>query len=270
MTIPEDVEYLYWVGCAGALDEGAQPTARAVATLPHEAGVDFMVLGDAESCTGDPACRMGHEYLLQMLAQQNVQVLNEAGATRIVVTCAQCFNTLRNEYPQVGGHYEVVHHTTLLSQLVADGRLVPVVPVAQSVTYHDPCSLGRHNRVFAAPREVLGAVPGLTLTEMPRTKEQSFCCGAGGARMWMDEDLGTRINLNRTDEALALSPGLVTAACPFCVTMLTDGVAQRRMEGATSESVEVLDIAEVLLRSVRPDLDDAASSSAATTPTSEQ
>ena len=187
-------------------------------------------------------------------------MLNEAGATRIVVTCAHCFNTLRNEYPQVGGHYEVVHHTTLLAQLVADRRLVPVAPVAASVTYHDPCYLGRHNRVFAAPREVLGAVPGLTLTEMPRNREQSFCCGAGGARMWMDEDLGTRINLNRTDEALALVPDLVTAACPFCVTMLADGVAQRADGGRrASERSEVLDIAEVLLRSVRPDLDDSAS-----------
>ncbi len=269
-TIPDDVEYLYWVGCAGALDEGAQRTARAVATLLHEAGVEFMVLGDAESCTGDPARRMGHEYLFQMLAQQNVEVLNAAGATRIVVTCAHCFNTLRNEYPQVGGHYEVIHHTTLLSSLVTQRRIVPVAPVATSVTYHDPCYLGRHNRVFAAPREVLGAVPGLTLTEMPRTRERSFCCGAGGARMWMDEDLGTRINLNRTDEALALSPDLVTAACPFCVTMLSDGVAQRRVEGAADDSVEVLDIAEVLLRSVRPDLDDAAPAGAASTPTSEQ
>jgi Fe-S oxidoreductase len=170
----------------------------------------------------------------------------------------------------VGGHYEVVHHTTLLSQLVAEHRLVPVSPVATSVTYHDPCYLGRHNRVFAAPREVLGSVPGLTLTEMPRNRERAFCCGAGGARMWLDEDLGTRINLNRTDEALALSPDLVTAACPFCVTMLTDGVAQRQAEGAAAESVEVLDIAEVLLRSVRPDLDDPEPSVATTTPTSGQ
>ncbi|HET9020888.1 MAG TPA: (Fe-S)-binding protein [Ornithinibacter sp.] len=265
-TIPDDIEYLYWVGCAGALDEGAQRTARAVATLLHEAGVEFMVLGDAESCTGDPARRMGHEYLFQMLARQNVEVLNEAGATRIVVTCAHCFNTLRNEYPQVGGHYDVIHHTTLLSRLVSDGRLVPVAPVAKSVTYHDPCYLGRHNRVFAAPREVLGSVPGVTLTEMPRNRERSFCCGAGGARMWMDEDLGTRINLNRTDEALALAPDLVTAACPFCVTMLGDGIAQRRIEGTAGEGVEVVDIAEVLLRSIRPDLDESRPETADATP----
>ncbi|HYN28681.1 MAG TPA: (Fe-S)-binding protein [Dermatophilaceae bacterium] len=267
-TVPEDVEYLYWVGCAAALDETAQRTSQAVATLLHEAGVEFMVLGEAESCTGDPARRMGHEFLFQMLARQNVEVLNEAGVKRAVVTCAHCYNALKNEYPQVGGHYEVVHHTTLLAQLVAEGRLVPVAPVAKAVTYHDPCYLGRHNRVFAAPREVLGAVPGLALTEMPRTRERSFCCGAGGARMWMDEDLGTRINLNRTDEALALSPDLVTAACPFCITMLSDGVAQRTVEGTAPAGVEVTDVAEVLLRSVRPDLDESSAAAAVPAPNS--
>ena len=192
-----------------------------------------------------------------MLAMQNVEVLNEAGAKRIVVTCAHCYNTLANEYPQVGGHYEVVHHTTLLARLVADKRLTPVQRVDAAVTYHDPCYLGRHNRIFAAPREVLGAVPGATLTEMPRTRERSFCCGAGGARMWMDETLGTRINQNRADEAIETSASLVTAACPFCITMLSDGVAQRQQEGR-AVGVEVTDVAEVLLRSIRPDLADAA------------
>ncbi len=255
--IPDDVDYLYWVGCAGALDDTAKRTARAVATLLHEAGVEFMVLGEGETCTGDPARRMGHEFLFQMLAMQNVETLNEVGAKRIVVTCAHCYNTLANEYPQVGGHYEVVHHTTLLARLVAEKRLTPVARVDASVTYHDPCYLGRHNRIFAAPREVLGAVPGATLTEMPRTRERSFCCGAGGARMWMDETLGTRINQNRADEAIETSASLVTAACPFCITMLSDGVAQRQQEGR-AVGVEVTDVAEVLLRSIRPDLADAA------------
>jgi Fe-S oxidoreductase len=262
--IPDDVEYLYWVGCAGALDDTAQRTARAVATLLHEAGVAFMVLGDAEACTGDPARRMGHEFLFQMLAAQNVETLNEAGATRIVVTCAHCYNTLANEYPQVGGHYQVVHHTTLLARLVAEGRLTPVERVDAAVTYHDPCYLGRHNRIFAAPREVLGAVPGTVLTEMPRTRERSFCCGAGGARMWMDETLGTRINQDRADEALATDADLVTAACPFCITMLADGVAQRRQDGTARAAVQVTDVAEVLLRSVRPDLVDSGSASTST------
>ncbi|HEX2705689.1 MAG TPA: (Fe-S)-binding protein [Candidatus Lustribacter sp.] len=258
--IPEDVDYLYWVGCAGALDDAAMRTARAVATLLHEAGVEFMVLGEAEACTGDPARRMGHEFLFQMLATANVETLNEAGAKRIVVTCAHCFNTLSNEYPEVGGHYEVVHHTTLLAKLVAEGKLTPIERIDAAVTYHDPCYLGRHNRIFAPPREVLGAIPGARVTEMPRSRERSFCCGAGGARMWMDENLGTRINLNRSDEALATKATLITAACPFCITMLGDGVAQRQLEGTAPEQVEVTDVAEILLRSVRPDLTDAAAS----------
>ena len=250
-TLPDEVEYLFWVGCAGALDDKAQRTTRAVAELLHTADVPFMVLGEAEACTGDPARRMGHEFLFQMLAQQNVETLNAVGARTIVATCAHCFNTLANEYPQLGGHYEVVHHTQLLARLVAEGRLRPVSPVDATITYHDACYLGRHNRVFAPPRELLGSVPGARVAEMPRTAERSFCCGAGGARMWMDETIGQRINENRTDEALALRPDLVTAACPFCIVMLTDGVTLRQQQGTAPEDVEVTDVSEVLLRSVR-------------------
>jgi Fe-S oxidoreductase len=250
-TLPDDVEYLFWVGCAGALDDKAQRTTRAVAELLDAAGVSFMVLGEAETCTGDPARRMGHEFLFQMLAQQNVETLNAVGARTIVATCAHCFNTLANEYPQLGGHYEVVHHTQLLARLVAEGRLRPVTPVDATVTYHDACYLGRHNRVFAPPRELLGSVPGARVAEMPRNSERSFCCGAGGARMWMDETIGQRVNENRTDEALALRPDLVTAACPFCIVMLTDGVTLRQQQGRAPEDVEVTDVSEVLLRSVR-------------------
>jgi Fe-S oxidoreductase len=253
--MPDDVEYLFWVGCAGALDEAAQRTSRAVAELLHEAGVTFMVLGEAESCTGDAARRIGHEALFQMLAQQNVEALNSAGVRKIVVTCAHCFNTLANEYPQLGGRYDVVHHTTLLSRLVAEGRLTPVTPVDATVTYHDACYLGRHNRIFAPPREILARVPGAQLAELARNRERSFCCGAGGARMWMDETIGTRINLNRTDEALALRPDLITAACPFCIVMLADGVAMRREQGTAGAHVEVTDVSEVLLRSVRKPLE---------------
>ncbi len=250
--IPDDVEYLFWVGCAGALDDKAQETSRAVATLLHEAGVSFMILGEAETCTGDPARRLGHEFLFQMLAQQNVETLNEAGATKIVVTCAHCYNALANEYPQVGGNYEVVHHANLLADLLASKRLVPVAEVNQTITYHDPCYLGRHNRIFTPPREVLGAVKGARIVEMARSKERSFCCGAGGSRMWMDENIGRRINIERTDEALGLKPDLITAACPFCITMLGDGVNTRALEGKVS-GVEVTDIAEVLLRAVKPE-----------------
>ncbi len=251
-TLPDDVEYLFWVGCAGALDDKAQRTSRAVAELLDAAGVSFMVLGEAEACTGDPARRMGHEFLFQMLAQQNVETLNAVGARTIVATCAHCFNTLANEYPQLGGHYDVVHHTQLLARLIAEGRLRPVAPVDATITYHDACYLGRHNRVFAPPRELLGSVPGTRVAEMPRNAERSFCCGAGGARMWMDETIGQRVNENRTDEALALRPDLVTAACPFCIVMLTDGVTLRQQQGQAPEDVEVTDVSEVLLRSVRP------------------
>jgi Fe-S oxidoreductase len=245
--VGDDVEYLFWVGCAGALDDRGRRTTRAVAELLHAAGVRFAVLGSGETCTGDPARRIGNEYLFQELAKSNVETLNRAGARAIVATCAHCFNTLANEYPQLGGRYDVVHHTQLLARLVAEGRLAPVTPVDATVTYHDPCYLGRHNRVFTPPREILGSIPGARLAEMPRSRERSFCCGAGGARMWMDETIGTRINENRTDEALAQHPDVVAAACPYCAVMLADGVAMR---GA--DTVDVTDVAEVLLRSVRP------------------
>jgi Fe-S oxidoreductase len=249
--LPEDVEYLFWVGCAGSLDDNAKRTTRSVAELLHEAGVEFMVLGSGESCTGDPARRLGQELLFQELAKQNVETLNEVGAKKIVVTCAHCFNALGNEYPQLGGTYEVVHHTQLLAHLVEQGKLKPVNEVDVAVTYHDPCYLGRHNRVFSPPREILEAVPGVRLTEMPRNRERSFCCGAGGARMWMEETIGTRINETRTDEALSTEPDLVTAACPYCIVMLTDGLASRKQQGKASENVRVTDVSEVLLRSVR-------------------
>ena len=250
--LPEDVEYLLWVGCAGSLDDNAKKTTRAVAELLHEAGVEFMVLGGEETCTGDSARRLGQEVLFQELAKKNVETLDAVGAKRIVVTCAHCFNTLSNEYPQLGGVYEVMHHTQLLSRLVAEGRLRPAHPVDADVTYHDPCYLGRHNRVFDPPREILGSVPGIRLTEMPRHRETSFCCGAGGARMWMEETIGSRINETRTDEALGTGAELITAACPFCIVMLTDGAATRKQQGEAAEGLEVVDVSRVLLRSIRP------------------
>jgi Fe-S oxidoreductase len=246
-----DYEYLFWVGCAGALDDRGKRTSRAVAELLHEAGVTYAILGSDETCTGDPARRIGNEYLFQELAKSTVDTLNSVGARKIVATCAHCFNTLANEYPQLGGRYEVVHHTQLLATLVAERRLVPVTPVDANITYHDPCYLGRHNRIFTPPREILGSIPGARVSELPRNRERSFCCGAGGARMWMEETIGTRINENRTDEALALQPDLVTAACPYCLVMLGDGVARRQQEGKAGEDVAVTDVSEVLLRSVR-------------------
>ncbi|MGW4109668.1 (Fe-S)-binding protein [Actinosynnema sp. NPDC004786] len=255
-----DAEYLFWVGCAGAFEDRAKKTTRAVAELLHTAGVKYTVLGPEESCTGDPARRAGNEFLFQMLAQQNVEVLNtvfdgrEPGQRKIVVTCAHCFNTLANEYPQVGGQFEVVHHTQLLNRLVRERRLVPVAEVAEDVTYHDPCYLGRHNKVYEAPRELVGA-SGATLREMPRHEERSMCCGAGGARMWMEERIGKRINLDRVDEALGTAPSKIATGCPFCRVMLTDGVTARQNEGTAGSHVEVVDVAQMLLTSVRRGLE---------------
>ena len=250
-----EVEYLFWVGCAGAFEDRQKKTTRAVAELLNAAGVSFAVLGDGESCSGDPARRSGNEFLFSQLAAQNVEVLNEAGATKIVATCAHCFNTLKNEYPQLGGHYEVLHHTQLLNRLVREGRLTPVAPVtaepAATVTYHDPCYIGRHNGVYDPPRELIGSLPGVTLTEMPRHGNRSFCCGAGGARMWMEEKLGTRINANRMEEALATGAEQVAVACPFCRVMLGDSLTSKQAEGSAGEDVEVVDVAQMLLAAVR-------------------
>jgi len=226
-------EYLYWVGCAGAFDDRARATARSVAQLLGTAGLDFAILGPRELCTGDPARRMGHEYLFQMLAEQNVTTLNGAGVTKIVASCAHCFNTLANEYPDYGGTFEVVHHTELLAYLVSKGALAPA---EGSVTLHDPCYLGRHNGVYDAPRALLGD----DLTEMPRAKERSFCCGAGGARMWMEEDTGTRINASRIDEAAATGADTVAVACPFCLVMLDDGAKE------TGAQIRVADVATLM------------------------
>ncbi|WP_238019906.1 (Fe-S)-binding protein [Dactylosporangium sp. AC04546] len=248
-----DFEYLFWVGCAGAFEDRAKKTTRAVATLLNEAGVSFAILGQGETCTGDPARRIGNEFVFQMLAQQNVETLNDAGVKKIVATCPHCFNTLKNEYGQLGGDYEVIHHTQLLAQLVASGKLTPVQPLDGSITYHDPCYLGRHNRVFAPPREVLGAVTSAAdgFVEMDRFAERSFCCGAGGARMWMEERIGKRINVERVEEALSTGAKTVAVSCPFCLTMLGDGVTGKKSAGAAPDDVEVVDVASVLLRAVR-------------------
>ncbi len=256
-TLPDDVEYLFWIGCAGAYDDNAKRTVRATAELLHIAGVNYVVLGDGETCNGDPARRSGNEFLFQMLAQQNVEVLNtafegrEPGRRKIVTTCPHCFNTLGREYPQLDGHYEVVHHTQLLNQLVRDKRLVPV-PAADgpAVTYHDPCYLGRHNEVYSPPRELVGA-SGAQLTEMPRHGDRSMCCGAGGARMWMEERIGKRVNLDRVDEAIATGTSAIATGCPFCRVMLTDGLTTRASEGTAANQTEVLDVAQLLLTSVK-------------------
>jgi Fe-S oxidoreductase len=238
---PPDV--LFWVGCAGAFDERAAATTRSIARLLTVAGIQVAILGPRERCSGDPARRMGHEYLFQMLAEQNVETLNGAGVTKIVASCAHCFNTLANEYPDYGGSYEVVHHTELLAGLIRDGRLRPAAPAAGSVTYHDACYLGRHNGRYDAPREVLaGASAGSV--EMPRNRERSFCCGAGGARMWMEEGGDTRINDTRFAEAEATGADTVAVACPYCFVMLDDAAKAKGSE------VRVADVATLLAESV--------------------
>ncbi|MCV7344964.1 heterodisulfide reductase-related iron-sulfur binding cluster [Mycolicibacterium rhodesiae] len=246
-------EYLFWVGCAGAYEDRAKKTTKAVAELLAAAGVKFLVLGDGETCNGDSARRSGNEFLFQQLAAQNVETLNDLfeGVERvdrkIVVTCPHCFNTLGREYPQVGGSYTVVHHTQLLNRLVRDKKLVPVKTVdgGANVTYHDPCYLGRHNKVYDAPRELIDA-SGVTLTEMPRHADRGLCCGAGGARMWMEEHIGKRVNHERVDEALTLDPDKIATGCPFCRVMITDGVGDREK----ADEVEVLDVAQLLLGSL--------------------
>ncbi|HEX9066419.1 MAG TPA: (Fe-S)-binding protein [Streptosporangiaceae bacterium] len=224
-AIGDDVEYLFWVGCAGALEDRAKRTTKAIASLLHTAGVRFAVLGPAETCTGDPARRMGNEFVYSMLAQQNVETLNEAKVRKVIASCPHCFNTLANEYPQLGGNYEVIHHTQLLARLVAEGKLTPVTPIEEKITYHDPCFLGRHNKVYTPPREIMEQVPGVQAQEMHRCKERGFCCGAGGARMWMEERIGKRINVERIDEALGTDPDTISTGCPFCLVMLGDAVA---------------------------------------------
>jgi Fe-S oxidoreductase len=251
--LPADMDYLFWVGCAGALEDRSKRVTRAVAELLQAAGVNFAILGAAETCTGDPARRLGNEFLFQMLGMQNVETLDSitrAAPLKIVATCPHCFNTLANEYPQLGGHFDVLHHTELLRRLVTDGRLTPVKPVDATVTYHDPCYLGRHNKVYAPPREVLDAVPSLTAKEMHRCKDRGFCCGAGGARFWMEEKIGKRVNIERTEEALGLDPDLISTACPFCMVMLTDAVAAKQADGSARESVQVLDVAQILHQSL--------------------
>lgn len=241
------VDYLYWVGCAGAYDEKAKRTSAAVAELLHTAGVSFAVLGAGEGCTGDPARRAGNEILFQMLAEDTIATLQEVKAQRIVVTCAHCFNTIANEFPQLGGRFEVIHHTQLLNRLVREGALTPVPPPpgeAQVVTYHDPCFLGRYNRVFEPPRELLGKEMGLDVQEMAANREVALCCGAGGARAWMEETRGERIAGVRLDQAVATGATTVATACPFCSQMLDSAVPSQA-------DLQVKDVAVLLLEGVR-------------------
>ena len=249
--LPEDVEYLFWVGCAGAYEERAKKTTKAVAELLHMAGVNFAVLGKRETCTGDPARRSGNEFLYQILSQENIATFTETfgdrpkGKKKVVVTCPHCFTTIGRDYAQSGYELEMLHHTQLLNTLIKEGRLKTSPHKSdKKLTFHDPCYLGRHNQIYAPPRELLQA-SGCDIEEMPRNQERSFCCGGGGGRMWMEEKIGTRINLNRVDEAIDTGAAEVAVGCPFCRIMIGDGMVARQSD------VEVLDVAQVLLRNIK-------------------
>jgi Fe-S oxidoreductase len=248
--VPPDTEYLYWVGCAGAFDDRAKKAVRAFAELMIEAGVTFAILGPQESCTGDPARRAGNEYLFQEMAKANIATLKEKRVTKIVASCPHCFNTMSREYPDLGGDFEVIHHTELLARLLKEGKLKPKESVDAKVTYHDPCYLARHNDVLKQPRSVVNAIPGVEATEMHRCKKGTFCCGAGGARMWMEETVGKRINIERIEEALATDADIVSTGCPYCMIMLDDAVKDKVQKKEASENVQVLDVAQILARSV--------------------
>lgn len=223
----EKLDYLFWVGCATAFDPRNQKVARSLVRILQAAGVKFAILGSEESCTGDAARRIGHEYIFQIQAQRNIEVLNKYGAKRLLTVCPHCFNTFKNEYPDFGGQYEVVHHTQLIADLIKQGRVQLTKPIEATITYHDSCYLGRYNRIYEPPREAIDAIPGTRRVEMQRCRERGMCCGAGGGLMWLEEEPGQRVNELRITQALETKPDTIATACPFCMTMLEDGIAAK-------------------------------------------
>ncbi len=246
----EDVEVLFFVGCLGSFDSRSQQTTISLTRILQEAGINFAILGKEETCNGDPAKRVGNEYLAQILAMQTVETLNQYSFKKIVTACPHCFNAIANEYPQIGGNFEVVHHSQLINQLIDEGRITldPDSAIAQGkVTYHDPCYIGRYNGVYDEPRDAISALPGIELIEMGRNRNKSFCCGGGGGRMFMEETRGTRINQARVTEAIDTGAEVLCAACPFCMTMFEDGIKGVGAE----ETFAVKDLAELVAASMR-------------------
>jgi Fe-S oxidoreductase len=246
----ENPDILFWVGCAGSYDQRAQKITKAFATILHKIGIRYAILGKEELCTGDPARRAGNEFMFQMMAYQNIQILNGYGIKKIVTACPHCFNTLKNEYPELGGNYEVVHHASFIQLLIDEGKIVMKEKgdfKGKKITYHDSCYLGRANNIYEAPRKVLEALD-TELVEMKRCKSNGLCCGAGGAQMFKEEEKGTtRVNFERSNEAIQTGASIIAAACPFCNTMLTDGVKNSNKE----EEIQVLDIAELIAQSIQ-------------------
>ncbi len=249
-TFDGSQEYLFWVGCTGALSERNVLTTKAIARLLKQAGVSYGVLGAEETCCGDPARRLGNEYLFMLQAQQNIELFNAKGVKKILVSCPHGFNAFKNEYPQFDGHFEVIHHADFFAQLVKEGRLKPQEAPAQKITYHDSCYLGRHNNLYEAPRRIVASLPGTQAVEMPRARAQSFCCGAGGGHMWMEESKGKRVNNERTEEATATGAEIVATACPFCLQMFEDGIGA--VPEAAEREMKVYDVAELLDMAVAP------------------
>jgi len=250
MAEGKEPEILFWVGCAGSFDQRAQKITKAFATILDKIGISYAILGKEEMCTGDPARRAGNEFMFQMMAYQNIQVLNGYKVKKIVTACPHCFNILKNEYPELGGNYEVTHHSVFLQQLIDEGKITMKEEGSfkgKKITYHDSCYLGRANDIYEAPRRVLAALDA-ELVEMKRCRSNGLCCGAGGAQMWKEEEKGTiRINQERTKDALETNASVVAAACPFCNTMLTDGVKLNEKE----DSLKVMDIAELVASCIR-------------------
>ena len=236
-----DAEVLFWVGCTGALEQRSQSIARAMVSVLQRAGIDFAILGAEEGCTGDPARRMGNEYLYQTMAGQNIQTLRRYDVRKVVTICPHCFNTIKNEYPHLGGSYEVVHYSELVAELIEAGKIRPLVPVESTVAYHDSCYLGRHNGIYDPPRRIAQAIPGVTLVEMERRRERGFCCGAGGGHMWMEESRGVRVNHLRTDQLLETAADTVGVSCPFCLQMFEEGIESKQAQ-ATTQARDLLEI----------------------------
>jgi len=238
----EEIEYLFFVGCIRSYDDRNKKVSKAMARILNHLGIKFAILGMEEGCCGDPARRVGNEYLYQILAQTNIETFNRYKISKILTTCPHCYNTIKNEYPQMGFSCDVKHHAEFLSELIGSGHLKLDRAIPKKLTFHDPCYLGRYNGIYKAPREVLHAIPSLDIREMKRSGKESFCCGAGGGWMWMDEKIGKRINIQRLEDALSIDPDWIATACPFCVTMFDDAIKSKDKE----ESLQIWDIAEIV------------------------